>query len=124
MMITSLAGQAVTRVSFEYGIRLVFDDRSWVVIEEKFDLTQGGQTWSVDPEIIDDNSPRVLFVLHDILVDGRYSDEGGLWLRFEKGTLVTVPPSWDYEAWSMGLAATGSMLVSGPGGGGVACFGD
>lgn len=123
-MLESLAGQTVTRVSYEYGIRLLFSDSSWAYIETSFELHYDGQAYAIDPEKINENSARVLVVLHDDVVTSGVTDDGGLWLTFANGARIEVPPSWDYEAWSIGLSNPKSQIISTPGGSGITHFTD
>ena len=115
VILSSLVGVNVDAVSFEYGIRLHFADKSFLYVEEPFTVTRDGLDVLIDPQTVSDNSGLVLGVLDDSVNEARILSEGQLWVDFAGGTTFFVPVSMQHDSWTFGVTGV-SLFISPPGG--------
>jgi hypothetical protein len=103
----------LTYVAVNFQTRLRFGSTE-VVIESPFDLTVDGRTHRLDPNARAMLGP-LLAMYPDTITEASADADGVLRLTFVSGATITVPPSDQYEAWSVvGLASF--QVVCTPGG--------
>ncbi len=116
MMHLSLRGQAVTRVSFDYGVSFLTDAAAELRIETAFDIGgEDAEHRGVDPADAASVTALLVSRVNQEIADASVNDAGRLQLLFGDGVAVRVPPSDDYEAWSF-VDADQRRVICLPGG--------
>ena len=113
-----IAGQAISRIGFDFAIILLTDDGAEIRIESELSIrSPSGDIHILDPEHSGGNASQVLSLLHGV-VRRATADEttGELSLEFDDGSQLRVDPDDDYEAWTF-AGRKGEKCVSLPGGG-------
>lgn len=112
-----IPGQVLTSIGFEYGIRLLFEDRATIFIETHAVVVHKDQRVDVDPQGVGPAALTVLELLHRIVTTATASADGTLRIELDSGHTLSVEiPSQLYESWSADVPALGLRLVSIPGG--------
>ncbi|MGH7679902.1 MAG: DUF6188 family protein [Gemmatimonadaceae bacterium] len=116
--ILPLAERRVTRFVIDFALTFDFwladDKHSHIRIGVPFTLTKGERATHLDPEQAAELGP-ILALHQEIVRRAVAARDGSLKLEFNSGTLISVPPSSEYEAWEASLD-DGTQLVSQPGG--------
>lgn len=115
-MILNITGMILTRIWFEYGIGLLFEDRARIFIETDSILTFENTRTAIDPQNVGPAALQVLDLLHRTVASAYVRPDGTLTVRMETGHELSVPPSADYESWSADIPGDSVKLISMPGG--------
>lgn len=115
-MITSLASQSVSRVSFDFAISLLTDMGTEVRIQTPFTLIVESGSLELDPQSRSAEISNMLRLLDSKVVDSSIEESGLLTLEFDSGIGIRIEPHGDFEAWTI-AGADGSKVVCLPGGG-------
>lgn len=104
----------VTQVSFSFGVELLVGDGASVRLEGPGTIRDSdSMDQAFDPESPSDSAPVLVQFLHR---EVQISLEGStLIMTSDDGMLLRVPPSDDYEAWSISHS-DGSRVVCAVGG--------
>ena len=101
----NLNGQILTSIGFEYGIRLLFENRNSIYIESPALLSHGAEAVRVQSQEVIEGAVDVLKLLHLTVASATASDHGVLTLEMESGYTLTVSPEDDgFDSWSAFLA--------------------
>jgi hypothetical protein len=111
-----LAGIRLEMVEFDYTMRLAFSGGWEVRVETPFQLSTRAGATSVDPgEDAERGGPLMAALSGRAVDEAHVSESGVLTLNFDEGTVLTIQPDSDYEAWTV-AGPKGQKLVSLPGG--------
>jgi len=113
-----LATQTVDRISFDFGITLLFSDGTELRITTPCEIrSSGGEVVTVDPENLGSDLRILPLLLHQAVQEAQVDEaSGAVDVSLRSGSHLRVGPDPDFEAWSL-TAPDGSLIVSLPGGG-------
>jgi len=112
---------SITRISFEYGLRLLFENNEELVLYCPFTIQDDIRLPEVvDPEHAVNSASTVLPLLHSPVVSAQYNQLGAFVLVIREKVKLHIAPHPDYEAWH--LYRNGKLAVVCLPGGGVAEF--
>lgn len=121
-----LSGETVIQCCYDYAFTLVVgksEPSLEIRIEKPFTLSGPDGIADVDPEADPREMASTLRLLRGMVTRAIAHKDGRLEIDFDDGTLVRVPSSSDYEAWTLTGTKTGVMMVS-IGGGDLAVWQD
>ena len=117
MIVSSLVGQTVNIISFDYAVLLTMLDESYVRLEQPFTVEFDNENKKIEitPEALGDESSVALRLLREEIIAAHVTTSGALSISFSNGALLFCAPHPKYEAWEVHLA-TGETVLSTPGG--------
>lgn len=111
-----LAGQAISRVTFDHAVSFLSGDMV-LRIETPFELhTSAGPPATVDPEDAATQATALVGLFRATIESADVEEDGTLRLGISDGRAIVVRPDDDYEAWTF-AGAEGEQVVCLPGGG-------
>jgi hypothetical protein len=110
-----LVGLEVTKIEFDYQIRLLLDGRATVTIGTPATLRIDGSAVTVDPEEIDPNAAAFIALRSREVTSASAAEDGTLHMSFAGDAELAVPPDPAYESWLMSHR-NGARIVCVPGG--------
>jgi hypothetical protein len=112
-----LAGQAVSRVAFDYAVTLWTDGGGELRVETPFTITGGGgAAVRVVPAAAAGSAALLVGLLKINVETASVADDGTLRLRLAGGGTIEVGPDEQFEAWTF-AGPKGEKAVCMPGGG-------
>ncbi|MEU6994656.1 DUF6188 family protein [Streptomyces sp. NPDC046465] len=112
----NLRGQAVTRVCFDSTLTVLTSGDFELHVETEAVLqVSAGDHVSFDPEFPDVAAPHLVRLTRDVIAEAEVRRVGDLVIKFESGTILTVRPNDDYEAWGL-VGPKGRRVTCMPGG--------